>query len=148
MGYIFLEVHKHHHEAPILAYFKSAGCEDVPVPCPDFDAFLRANYYSCGQTVHPRCHILQHCGSEPILAPQASRTRVALCLLLLKSSLHRGLRPGPHRANNQMDPDGIDLPPAYSCPRPPSSITMGGALNRSHFSPLTVSSGFGMGGHA
>jgi hypothetical protein len=53
----------------------------------------------------------------------------------------------PHWATNHPDPDGIDHPPEYSCPRPPSSSTMGGALNRSHFSLLTLGSGFGMGGH-
>jgi hypothetical protein len=44
MRYIFPDVHKRHHEAPISVYFNSAGHEVVPFPCPDVDAFLCANY--------------------------------------------------------------------------------------------------------
>jgi hypothetical protein len=44
MGYIFLDVHEQHHEAPISTYFTSTGCEVVPFPCPDCDTFLCTNY--------------------------------------------------------------------------------------------------------
>jgi hypothetical protein len=41
-GYIYLNKNERHQEDPITAYFNSAGRDVVPIPCPDFNAFMAA----------------------------------------------------------------------------------------------------------
>jgi hypothetical protein len=163
MGYIFLDVHEQHHEAPISGYFTSAGHKVVRFPCPDFAAFLRANYLRTQDVsfVGDLCNFIIPMGRQ-IIQDTTSSDDVGVNLSWLpkppdkdwhsassySSRASFGVqRPCPHRATNHPDLDGIDPPPAFSPPHPPSSFTMGGALNCSHFSPLTLSSGLGMRGH-
>jgi hypothetical protein len=44
MGFIYLDAHERHLQAPITTYFDSAGREVYTFPCPDFGGFIGANY--------------------------------------------------------------------------------------------------------
>ncbi len=90
-------------------------------------------------------HILQQCGPQLILAPQVSRGRVPLkiLLLLIKPSLPWSSWPVSSLGNQSTESRWPS--PANSHPCSPSPFTIGGALNCLNFSPLTLSGSFGMG---
>ncbi len=145
MGYIFLDVHERHHQAPISGYFTLAGHEVVPFPCPDFNIFLHANYLRTWDVsfVGNLPHYIIPMGQRTI-NDTTSSNEVQVNLSWLSKSPDREwhsassyLNPAfvgvhgqcPHQATNHPELDGIDPPPAYSRPRSPSFFTMGGALN-------------------
>jgi hypothetical protein len=58
-GYIYLYKNERHQEDPITAYFNSARRDVVPIPCPDFNAFMAAYRLSnCDNSSSRTSHVM------------------------------------------------------------------------------------------